>query len=249
MLKSITETSTVQARCEAVRFTNVSLELNTTTLIDKINFQLASTGRTVVIGANGAGKSLMLRLLARLIKPTSGTIQGGVSPQNQTPGNCQSLVFQSPVLLRRSAFENIAFLLRHFGYPKSEIADHVTQALEQVGLADLASNFAHSLSGGEQQRLALARALIIDPSILLLDEPTANLDPTSTAIVEDLVFKFSGRGTKVVHVTHDIKQAKRLADEILFMHEGRSMVLNEARAFFDEPGCEEAQAFLDGRIP
>ena len=242
MLDRLNQHREAAPRCAPVSFDSVSLDVNGVKLIDGVSCTLSPTGKTVLIGPNGAGKSMLLRLMSRLIKPTGGSVTGGVSPRENKPGKCQSFVFQAPVLLRRSALENVAFVLRQFRTPSHEIGDRAMAALTQVRLDSLAYSHAHQLSGGEKQRLALARALVVEPAILLMDEPTANLDPVSTSIVEALVSAYSDRGTKVVYVTHDIKQAKRLADEILFMHQGKALVLDEANAFFLEPGSEEDES-------
>ncbi len=236
------------ARCTPARFRNVSLEIDGTELIKNISCTLEPTGKTIIIGPNGAGKSLFLRLLAGIIEPTQGKITGPENPNGDAGNICQILVFQKPVLLRRSAFENIAFVLRQKNCPRHKMKDKVMAALEKARLADHAKTPARALSGGEQQRLALARALVVDPAMLLLDEPTASLDPASTYLVQKMVCEADNNGTKIILVTHDIKQAKQLADDILFIHDGQIKAHQPARAFFDQPDCSEAQDYLDGRL-
>ncbi|MCP4935151.1 MAG: ATP-binding cassette domain-containing protein [bacterium] len=247
--------STFARRCKPLQFEDVVLEINGITLIHQINCTLEASGKTVVLGPNGAGKSLFLRLMTGLMEPTNGSITGGLEEQegaltsyqdNGAP--CMSLVFQNPIMLRRTAYENIAFVLRHHRVPKLEIAGKVAAALSIARLETRAQVPARRLSGGEQQRLALARTLIINPHALLLDEPTASLDPLSTSIVEDMIEQADGMGTKIVFVTHDIKQAKRMADDILFIHEGRVLAHKSKRDFFKDPGSKQAQAYLDGRV-
>jgi len=238
-------------KCDPVTFKDVSLKINGKNLIRNISCTLDTLGKTVVIGPNGAGKSLFLRLMTGLIKPTSGTISGGVDKYNDQKGQpivCYSLVFQNPVLLRRSVYENIAFVLRQDKCPKSELADRVIAALKQARLENRLKAPARRLSGGEQQRLALARALVVNPPGLLLDEATASLDPASTGIVEKMIHDADAAGTKIVFVTHDVRQAKRLADDILFFDEGQILAHKPARDFFKDPGSDKAQAYLDGRI-
>jgi len=237
------------ARCAPIRFTNVSLTLGGKRLIRDINCELGPAGKTVILGPNGAGKSLFLRLLAGLIKPTSGTIKTREKMTAHRDLNCHALVFQNPVLLRRSVFDNMAFVLSPLKLSRRARYDKVMQALSAARLAPQAQMPARRLSGGEQQRLALARALIVSPSAVLLDEPTASLDPASNFVVEDMIDEADRRGIKIVFVTHDIKQAKRVADDIIFIHEGKIMVHIDAGAFFDEPGSMEAQCYLDGRLP
>lgn len=244
-----------------VSFEHVCLQIDGNELIHDLSFTLGGSGRTVVLGPNGAGKSLFLRLLAGLLTPTSGRIRelaGKADGENtdassslrrgkRTP--CMALVFQKPVLLRRSVYDNLIFALRQCGVPREKMHDMALEALRAARLDARASVAARRLSGGEQQRLSLARAIVTQPSILLLDEPTASLDPLSTSIVENMTLEADEAGTKIVLVTHDIKQAKRLADEIMFIHAGRLLTHTEAGAFFKDPGSGEAQAYLDGRLP
>ncbi len=235
-------------RKQALIFENVALEVGRKTLLRDINCTIGARLRTVIIGPNGAGKSLFLRLAAGLIKSTGGTITGTIKTGGKTGHSGQSVVFQKPVMLRRSAYENIAFVLRQHPKPGDDKSTRIERALDAARLADRARTPARKLSGGEQQRLALARALVVDPSILLLDEPTASLDPSSTLIVEKMILEADKSGTKIIHVTHDIKQARRLADDIIYMHKGRLLLHKSAADFFVDPGCDEAQAYLDGRL-
>jgi tungstate transport system ATP-binding protein len=154
-------------------------------------------------------------------------------------------VFQRPILLRRSVAANIDFVLRLRGV-HSRAQRH--SVLERVGLAHHAGQAARLLSGGEQQRLALARALALEPDVLLLDEPTANLDPASTAVIERIVSDAHQRGTKIIFVTHDLGQARRLADEVVFLHRGRVVEQTSAAQFFSEPASAHARDYLAGRI-
>ncbi len=230
--------SAAKRRCKPMHFENVVLKINGIELIQHINCTLQATGKTIVLGPNGAGKSLFLRLMSGLMEPTSGSITGGLEEQgslahlDQLSGTpCMSLVFQNPVMLRRTAFENIAFVLRHHRVARHEIAAKVDAALAIARLQTRGQVPARRLSGGEQQRLALARTLIVNPHALLLDEPTASLDPLSTSIVEDMIEQADQMGTKIVLVTHDIKQAKRMADDILFIHLGEVLAHKSKRAF------------------
>ncbi len=234
---------------DPVRFRDVSLTINRQELIANINCTLEHTGVSVVMGPNGAGKSLFLRLLAGLLKPTSGTITG--SYINAKPGTTSSLsmVFQDPVLLRRTAHANIAYVLHQQKCPEEQLAEKVGNALKTARLERQRETPARRLSGGEQQRLALARALVVRPAILLLDEATASLDPASTHIVEGMAADAAATGTKIIFVTHDVRQAKRVGDDILFIHEGRLLTHKSIHDFFRDPGSKEAQAYLDGRVP
>lgn len=214
-------------------------------LIDRASFALSSPALTVIMGSNGAGKSLMLRLLHGLIRPTAGTILWHGSPLDNEIRSRQAMVFQRPVLLRRSVADNIDFVLRLTGPGDPARRDDI---LAHVGLLERSRQPARLLSGGEQQRLALARALVRRPEVLFLDEPTANLDPAATQMIEEIVMAAHNQGSKVILVTHDVGQARRLAGEIVFMQQGTIAEQTTAATFFTNPGTEAARAYLDGRI-
>ena len=206
-------------------------------LLDGIDIEFGRGTRTVVMGPNGAGKSLLLRLLHGLIAPTHGQVSFGGCTANRITRRRQAMVFQRPVLLRRSAAANIAYALKAHGIPRRARAEKVDAALKRARLSELAHSPARVLSGGEQQRLALARALAVEPEILFLDEPTASLDLEAAA-----------GGTKIVMVTHDLGQAKRLAEDVVFLHRGRLVEHSAAFRFFRQPASEPAAAFVAGRI-
>ena len=216
-----------------------------TTLIDGLTLTLEAGPLTVLMGPNGAGKSLLLRLLHGLIAPTAGRVTWGSNAPSKARRQEFAMVFQTPVLLRRSVGANIRFAMRLRGRAGSE---RLAALLRRVRLEDVAARPALRLSGGEQQRLALARALALEPTVLFLDEPTASLDPASTKLIEDLVLTTSASGTKVVFVTHDIGQAQRLADEVVFLHRGRVRERTPAENFFNRPASSEARAFLAGQL-
>jgi tungstate transport system ATP-binding protein len=217
-------------------------------LIDRIDLVLEPGLKTVVVGPNGAGKSLLLRLLHGLVEPTSGRVLWRGRPADRGTRLRQAMVFQKPVLLRRSVAANIAYVLRVRGVAGQTRAERLRQTLTLAQLTRLASRPARVLSGGEQQRLALARALAVEPEILFLDEPTASLDPASTLAVEELVERAHADGTKIVLVTHDLGQARRLADEVVFLHRGQIAEHTPAGPFFARPRSAPARAFLAGRI-
>ncbi len=237
-----------QAPDIAVSFRNVEFSIDGKRLLHKLNCEIGKAGKTVIMGPNGAGKSIFLRMIAGLLKPESGEIFIPPNDSEQQRSADISIVFQNPVLLRRSVSANIAYVLKQQGHSKKTIARLVSEALVQAKLEDRAQMPARQLSGGEQQRLAMARALVMGSSILLLDEATANLDPASTFIVEEMVDVASRAGTKIIFITHDVRQAKRVGDDILFLHKGRILAHKPKDAFFKEPGSEEAQAYLDGRV-
>jgi tungstate transport system ATP-binding protein len=217
-------------------------------LIDGLDLRLEDRALTVVLGPNGAGKSLLLRLLHGLIEPSAGTIRFAGRTSDREIRKRQAMVFQRPVLLRRSALANIRYALRMRGEPRRRAAEKALEALRRAGLGHLAERPARVLSAGEQQRLALARALSLDPEILFLDEPTANLDPESTLAIEARLRLAWDNGTKIVLVTHDLGQARRLAEHLVFVHRGRIAEAGSAKMFFSRPATACARAYLDGRI-
>lgn len=214
-------------------------------ILDDVCIKLSDRSFTVLMGPNGAGKSVLLRLLHGLLKPTSGTIFWGAMPLDDAVREKQAMVFQKPILLRRSVAANLDYVLKAKGRARQEKRQEL---LERVGLADLARQPARLLSGGEQQRLALARALAVEPRILLMDEPTASLDPASVKLIEEIVQGIHRRGTKVIFITHDIGQARRLADDVVFLHRGRVVEHTKADQFFAGPSSNAAKAYLDGQI-
>lgn len=213
-------------------------------ILSDVSVSIASGAPTLILGPNGAGKSVLLRLLHGLLPPT----EGQVTWAGQDAARRQAMVFQRPVLLRRSALANVTFPLRLAGMPAAERTRRATQALDLVGLAALADRPARRLSGGEQQRLALARAAATQPEILFLDEPCASLDPGATRKVEDIIATLAARGTKIVMTTHDLGQARRLAGDVVFLQAGRLVEHAPAPRFFAEPASPAAAAFLRGDL-
>lgn len=216
-------------------------------LINDISFALQPGPKTVILGTNGAGKSLTLRLCHGLLKPTSGTITWN-APATGEPATYQAMVFQRPVLLRRTVAANVDYGLKLRHIPKARRRHIIDDVLSRTGLARFASAPARLLSGGEQQKLALARAWALRPQVLFLDEPTASLDPAATNAVEDIVLAMHAEGTRIVMTTHNLAEARRMADEILFLHKGRLLEHTDASAFFDAPKSGEAAAFLRGEL-
>jgi tungstate transport system ATP-binding protein len=221
----------------------VVLEIGGNRLIGGIDLTLGSDGITVLMGPNGAGKSVLLRMLHGLIAPTGGEILWGGHPLTTEVRRRQALVLQKPVLLRRSVAGNLDFVLR-----RGDVARRRDALLDHVGLAGHAGRAARLLSGGEQQRLALARALATDPDVLLLDEPTASLDPASTLMIEEIVLGAAASGTRIVFITHDLGQARRLADDVVFIAGGRLAEHSGAATFFDHPASGPARAYLAGGL-
>jgi tungstate transport system ATP-binding protein len=209
-------------------------------IIKPLSLELAAGPSTIILGANGAGKSVLMRLMHGLLQPDTGAISWSSAGR-------QAMVFQRPVMLRRSALANVAYALEVSGTAQAEKI--ALEALEEVGLAHVARRPARVLSGGEQQRLALARAWALHPEVLFLDEPTANLDPGATREIETLIKAFDAAGTKIVMSTHSLGQARRLGDEVIFLHQGRVAERAPIDHFFPQPASPEAAAFVKGELP
>jgi len=207
-----------------------------------------------VMGPSGAGKSTLLRLLDLLEPATSGSVRFmGERAEGErrrlSMRRRMAMVFQRPALFNASVYDNVAYGLRVRGIGGSRARQRVVAALEAVGLAGLADRSARSLSGGEAQRIALARAMVVEPEALLLDEPTANLDPGNVALMEKLIHALNGeQGATIVIVTHNVFQARRLADEVLFLYQGRPVETGPARDVFSSPRDERTRAFIEGKM-
>jgi len=214
-------------------------------LLDAIDLTIDSAGVSVIMGPNGAGKSLLLRLIHGILEPASGEIRWQRRPLDLAARRQQALVFQKPVLMRRSVAANLDFVLRPGGGHYRQRRD---QLLRQAGLYSHRDRPARLLSGGEQQKLALARALATEPAVLMLDEPCASIDAASTWQIEEQLLQARRRGVKIILVTHDLGQARRLADDVIFMHRGRLLEYAAAGVFFDSASSPEARAYLEGRI-
>ena len=217
-------------------------------IIDGLSAEIGAGPATVILGANGAGKSVFMRLMHGLLRPTSGTISWRSTDAGRVRRN-QAMVFQRPVMLRRSALANIVYALELARVPQASREPQAMESLREVGLADVAHRPARVLSGGEQQRLALARAWALNPEVLFLDEPTANLDPGAAREIENIIKAIDASGTKIVMTTHNLGQARRLGDEILFIHQGRLAERAPVDAFFRQPASAEAAAFIKGELP
>lgn len=206
------------------------------TIIAGIDAKLGA-GRTAILGPNGAGKSTLLRLMHGLLRPSGGRL---IWPRAMSQG----MVFQRPVMLRSSVAANVAYGLKLRGVPAHQRRLCTQEMLSRVGLAHLGGRQARCLSGGEQQRIALARAWALKPEVLFLDEPTASLDPASSREIERIIAEIAAGGTKVVLTTHNLGQARRLADEVLYLEGGRLIEQTPAAEFFCQPRSAAARAFI-----
>ncbi|HUL91371.1 MAG TPA: phosphate ABC transporter ATP-binding protein [Burkholderiales bacterium] len=231
-----------------LRLSDVSFTAGGRTIIDGISLEIEAGPSTIIVGANGAGKSVLMRLMHGLLDPSSGRVEWHAREHRGAPRK-QAMVFQRPVMLRRSAQSNVAYALKVAGIPKAQREPMVRESLDGVGLAHLARRPARVLSGGEQQRLALARAWALHPEVLFLDEPTASLDPTATREIETVIRAFDAAGTKIVMATHNLGQARRLGDEILFLDRGRLIERAPVEQFFSKPQSAQAAAFIKGELP
>lgn len=219
-----------------------------TAIINGISAKIEAGPRTIILGPNGAGKSVLMRLCHGLLTPTGGRIVWH-GARNGDVRRHQAMVFQRPVMLRRSALANVVYGLQLAGKSRRESELRAMDVLEVVGLEQQAGRPARVLSGGEQQRLALARAWALGPDVLFLDEPTANLDPASAHDIENIVNTIHASGTKIIMTTHNLGQARRLGDEIIFISNGRLMEHTPIDRFFKEPASSEAAAFIKGELP
>lgn len=216
-------------------------------IIDRVSAEIGAGPRSVILGPNGAGKSVLMRMCHGLLQPTAGAIawRGG----NGDRRSRQAMVFQRPVMLRRSALANVVYGLKLAGFTARECELRARDVLEAVGLEQQGDRSARMLSSGEQQKLALARAWALGPEVLFLDEPTANLDPGATRDVESIIGAIHATGTKIIMTTHNLGQARRLGDEILFLSEGRLVERSPVDRFFREPASTEAAAFIKAELP
>jgi tungstate transport system ATP-binding protein len=217
-------------------------------ILKPLTLEIGAGPSTIILGANGAGKSVLMRLMHGLLAPSSGSVAWNEADPHRVR-RAQAMVFQRPVLLRRSALANVLYALQLAGAPAAERHRLALEALEGVGLAHVAGRPARTLSGGEQQRVALARAWALHPEVLFLDEPTANLDPGAAREIENVIRAFDAAGTKIVMATHNLGQARRVGDEVLFIHQGGLAERAPVERFFKQPSSPEAAAFITGEMP
>jgi len=229
--------------CLPIYIKDLSLILDERKILSSLNFSINSDDVTVIMGPNGAGKSIFLKILNGILTPTSGCITWNNKKQFSDTLNTQAFVFQKPILLRRSVIANLDYMGFVLGYKKKISKDRL---LEIVQLQKQKNQPARMLSLGEQQRLSLIRSLMVRPNLLLLDEPTANLDPASTKIIEDIVLNLKKMGIKIIFVTHNILQAKRIADDIIFLNKGKMVAHLGKKEFFSNSKSIEVQNYLNG---
>lgn len=218
-------------------------------LINQLSFTIDKPGVTAIMGPNGAGKSLTLRLLHGLLEPTNGHIKWGNCHRSEQVFQQQAMVFQKPILLRRTVLENLTYTFKIKGTKdKNKQQELINQALNRAKLTTQAKSPARQLSGGEQQRLVMARALMHHPAILFLDEPTSSLDPNATQAVESLIKTAANEETKIIIVTHDIGQARRISDEIIFLNKGKLIEQAPTTKLIEKPNSKAAKQYFSGKI-
>jgi len=215
-------------------------------LLGPLDLSLGAEGITIIMGPNGAGKTKLLRAMHGIERVASGEVRWQV-PTDEAQAQ-QAFVFQAPIMLRRTVAENLIYPLRLAGVPKAAAIARAEGWAAKVGLGDALRRAAPNLSGGEKQKLALARALITDPEVVFLDEPCANLDGRATREIEAILQDVKAGGTRIIMATHDIGQARRLADDIVFLMHGKVIEQGAAGPVFDAPQTPQARALLKGEI-
>ena len=227
-----------------IKGANLLIKKSSSLLLGPMSFELVNLSFMILLGQNGAGKTSLLRLLHGLDSPESGSLVW----EPKIKAEDQSFVFQAPIILRRNVLENVFYPLILRGVSRSDAISIAEEWLEKIFLIQKAYEPALSLSGGERQRMVIARALISKPKILFLDEPTVNLDGESKLQIENLLKQALRDGTKIIMATHDLGQAKRLGEYILFLHNGKVVETTSVNSFFSEPQTDEALTFVRGGI-
>jgi tungstate transport system ATP-binding protein len=232
-----------------LRLENIEKSYSAVKALVDINLEVAGGKIIAVLGINGAGKTTLLRLLAGLERPDKGSMLFNSRRTNEKElRQIASLVFQRTAMFSRSVYDNLAYGLKIRGKKDGEIREEIARALQAVGLRNFEKRKAKKTSGGEQQRIALARAFLLNPKILLLDEPTANLDTNSATIIEKAITAKTKEDGIVILSTHNLSQAKRLADEVVHIYKGKIVEVGSSQDFFDNPSDELSRRFVDGEL-
>jgi tungstate transport system ATP-binding protein len=216
------------------------------TLVGPVTHVITTKGFTIVIGPNGSGKTSLLRMMHGLERLSAGSAKWN-QPDTEARKR-QAYVFQTPIMMRRSVRDNLTYPLTTHGTSKAKARTLADEWLARINLSDARDRQATLLSGGEKQKLALARALIRQPDVLFLDEPCANLDGRATREIEEILHHAHDNGIRIIMATHDMGQARRLATEVLFIFKGLIHETANSNKFFDHTQTAEAQAFLNGDI-
>ena len=231
-----------------VRLQNVEKSYGVVKVLEDINLEISGARTIALLGTNGAGKTTLLRIMAGLEERDNGSILlDGKDTNSKQLRHIATLVFQKTVMFNTSVYSNLAYGLKIRGKKDSEIKEEIAHELQTVGLRSFEKRKARKTSGGEQQRIALARAFLLNPQILLLDEPTANLDPYSATLIERAIKEKRGKGI-VILATHNLSQAKRIADEVVHIYEGKIMEIGSPEEFFNNPSNEMSRKFINGEL-
>ena len=220
---------------------NISLKLDNELLLNNVSFKILKKNFSFIMGPNGAGKTLLIKIIAGLIKPTFGEV---IFNKKVKLG----YVSQKPVFLRRSVYQNLYFALRFSNIPDFTIKNRIYEIIRLTKFENFLDFPARKLSLGQQQLLSIIRALTQKPNTLILDEPCSNLDPNATSLIEDLLVKANKSGVKIIFVTHDLMQAKRLSDEVIFMHKGKIIEYSKKNFFFNNSKSKEVSDYLQGKL-
>jgi len=232
-----------------LQLTNVEKNYGSIKALEDINLEVVGGKTVTLIGVNGAGKTTLLRVIAGLVERDSGSILlDGKDISGKKLRQIATLVFQKTVMFNRSVFSNLAYGLKIRGKKEDEIKEGIARELHAVGLRNFEKRKARKTSGGEQQRIALARAFLLNPRILLLDEPTANLDPNSATIIEKAIMSRTNDKSIVILATHNLSQAKRLANEVVHIYEGKVVEIAGPEEFFTNPRSEITRKFINGEL-
>lgn len=232
-----------------LRIKNLTKKYESLTALDSISLSLEANKILVLVGVNGSGKTTLLRLLAGLEEPDKGSIIfGNSNKQANELRKISTMVFQQTSMFNRSVYSNLEFGLRIRGIEKDVINKKIIEALSIVGLEGFENRNAKNISGGEQQRVALARAFLLEPKILLLDEPTSNLDVNSAKIIEEVIQDRKKANNFIILSTHNLYQAKRLGDEIVHIHEGKIIKQAGPKDFFNRPKNKTTEKFIKGDL-
>jgi tungstate transport system ATP-binding protein len=215
---------------------NITKEYDNKLILNIDNYNIKKGKIIGIVGANGAGKSTLVKILGGLEKASGGRLlYDGEQDFNKIYKEI-TVVFQHPYLLTTSVYNNIAYPLKLRKFKKQEIKNEVNKLMEDVEIKDLEKQRANTLSGGERQKVALARALAFNPSLLLLDEPTANIDPNSMVIMENMIKKINKtKGTTIIIVTHNLAQAKRICDKVIVMDRGEIIEAGDIEEIMQNP--------------
>lgn len=232
-----------------LRLENVEKSYGSVRALDSISMEIVGGKTTALVGINGAGKTTLLRIMAGLEKQDKGSIFfNGKETNEKELRQIATLVFQKTAMFSRSVYDNLAYGLKIRGKKDAEIKKSIALALRAVGLRNFENRKARKTSGGEQQRISLARAFLLDPQILLLDEPTANLDPNSATIIERAIMSRTKEKNIVILATHNLNQAKRLANEIVHLYDGKIVETASPEEFFRNPRSEISAKFINGQL-